>query len=148
MYSSCILILQNCIRSGKSFQVYAIFTMCSSSVFYIFKLNKTVYICCESLAYTICYLFLQLYWLETISEFYFKKKALQPKKKTTDLPQVIDNLYRILLYRVHFAWIDFKKTCQINVREWTIQSNTGHTRRRKAKQIHNTICVLDTFVHK
>jgi hypothetical protein len=31
--------------------------------------------------YTICYLFLQLYWLKTISEFYLKKKSFTTQKE-------------------------------------------------------------------
>jgi len=48
------------------------------------------------------------------SQFYRRRKP-EYLEKTTDLPQVTDNLHHIMLYHVHVAWVGFELTMLVAI---------------------------------
>ena len=58
--------------------------------------------------------------LSTIFQLYRSGQCYwwkQPEK-TTDLSQVTDKLYHIMLYQVHLVWVEFKLTTSVPNRNW------------------------------
>jgi hypothetical protein len=64
--------------------------------------------------FSCCWLILSVYQF-----YWWRSRKSEHPEKTTNLPQVTDKLYHIMLYRVHLIWAGFKLTdcigCWVNL---------------------------------
>jgi hypothetical protein len=71
-----------------------------------------------------------------------------PGKKNTDLPEVVDILYHIMLYRVHLTWAGFKLTTLVvigNDYTGSCKSNYNTIRTTTAPSISEHVSFTQVF---
>jgi len=78
--------------------------------------------------FTICQRLFQQYSsnIVRVSRFYTWWKPEYPEK-TTDIQEVTDTIYHIMLYRLHFALLEFKRKALVVIGTDCIGSSTYHT---------------------